>query len=116
MGWSMPWGGRKCGSIQESPPPEGQPPHAAHSESSGQRRGQVERNHFRDCLSPIGIAPGTQSDHRGLLDDAQAMGLRAVEKVRFAHQAYSGLGAGIVMESITPKSVEGSLISSPILS
>src|SRR6202008_1134415 len=64
-GWSIPGRGRKCRSIQESPLPEGQPPRAAHSESSCQRRGQVERNHFPDCLSPTGIAPGTQSDHRG---------------------------------------------------
>ncbi len=40
-------------------------PYAAHSQSVCQRRSQVERNHFPDRLWPTGVAPGTQSNHRG---------------------------------------------------
>jgi Transposase IS116/IS110/IS902 family len=45
--------------------PEGQPPYAAPSQSVCQRRSQVERNHFPDRLWPTGVAPRTQSNHRG---------------------------------------------------
>jgi transposase len=39
-------GDEESGGIQEPPLPERQPPHAAHFQSSCQRRGQVERNRF----------------------------------------------------------------------
>src|SRR6266498_318019 len=65
LGRSMPWRRRERRGIQEPPLPERQPPYAAHSQSVCQRRSQVERNHFPDRLWPTGVAPGTQSNHRG---------------------------------------------------
>ncbi len=43
----------------------GAPPHAAYSQSMCQRRGQGQRKHLRDRVSPLGAAPGTQANHRG---------------------------------------------------
>jgi len=64
LGGSMSWRGTECRGIQEPPLPERQSPYAAPSQSGSQCSGQGQRNHFRDCLSPPGVAPGAQSNHR----------------------------------------------------
>ncbi len=51
----------------QPPIPEGQPPHAAPSQSVRQCRSQDQRKSLRDRVSPLGSAPGTQSNHRGHL-------------------------------------------------
>ena len=65
VGGRMPRRRRERGRELQPPVSEGQPPHAARSQSGGQRRSQGQRKHLRDCLSPLGPAPGTQSNHRG---------------------------------------------------
>ena len=43
----------------QPPLPEGQPPHAARSQPSGQCRRKGQRKYLRGCLSPLRPAPGT---------------------------------------------------------
>ena len=40
VGWCMSWRGRECGGELQPPIPEGQPQHAAHSQSGCQRGSQ----------------------------------------------------------------------------
>jgi hypothetical protein len=65
LGGGLP--GRRRERRRELQPPvsEGQPPHAALTQSGGQRRSQDQRKHLRDRVSPLGPTPGTQSSHRG---------------------------------------------------
>ena len=65
VGWCLPRRRRERRRELQPPLSEGQPPHAAHSQSGCQRRSQGQRKHLRDCVSPLGPAPGTQSSHRG---------------------------------------------------
>ncbi len=65
VGWRMLRRRRERGGVHEPPLPERQPPHAAYSQSMCQRRGQGQRKHLRDRVSPLGAAPGTQANHRG---------------------------------------------------
>src|SRR5438105_3658257 len=59
VGGDMP--GRRGERRSELQPPlaEGQPPHAADSQSSCQRRGKDQRQHLRDRVSSPGAAHGT---------------------------------------------------------
>ena len=53
VGWCMSRRRRERGGELQPPVPEGQPPHAAHSQSGCQRRSQGQRKYLRDCLSPL---------------------------------------------------------------
>ena len=75
VGGRLPRRRRECGSELQPPISEGQPSHAAHSQSGGQRRGQDQRKHLRDCLSPLGTAPGAQSNHRSDCPSALSLDL-----------------------------------------
>jgi hypothetical protein len=59
VGWCLPGRRRQRRRKLQPPLSEGQPPHAARSQSDGQRRSQDQRKHLRDCVSPLGPAPGT---------------------------------------------------------
>jgi hypothetical protein len=52
---------------RELQPPisQGQPPHATHSQPNGQRCSPDQREHLRDCVSPLSPPSGTQPGHRG---------------------------------------------------
>ena len=65
VGGCMPRRRRERRRELQPPFSEGQPPHAARSQSGGQRRSQDQRKHLRHCVSPLGPAPGTQSSHWG---------------------------------------------------
>src|SRR5262249_6206647 len=100
-------GERRC----ELQPPlsEGQPPHAALTQSGCQRRSQDQRKHLRDCVSPLSPAPGTQSSHRGhcpstvstdLADPAPGRPLRRTRPSR--HQTIQAKAHG-ENDTATPK-------------
>ena len=61
------WPGRRRERRRKLQPPlsEGQPSHAALTQSSCERRSQDQRKHLRDRVSPLGPPPGTQSSHWG---------------------------------------------------
>ena len=61
----MPRRRRERGRELQPPVPEGQPPHAAHSQSVRQRRREGQRNHLRDCVSPHSTASRSPTNHRG---------------------------------------------------
>jgi transposase len=65
LGWSMPRTRRERGSLGEQPIPEGQPLHAASSQSSRQCRGQGQGQHLRYCVSAVATALGFQTSHLG---------------------------------------------------
>src|ERR1700688_2146652 len=94
LGWCMPRRRRKRWRELQPPVSEGQPPHAACSQSVRQRRSQDQRKHLRNCVSPLGPALGTQPSHRGdcpstvstdLVDPAPRSSLRRTGPSR--HQA-----------------------------
>jgi hypothetical protein len=64
VGRCLPGRRRECRGELQSPVPEGQPPHAALTQSGCERRSQDQRKHLRNRVSPLGPAPGTQSSHR----------------------------------------------------
>ena len=59
VGGRLLWRRRECGRELQPPVSERQPPHAARSQPGGQRRGQDQRKHLRNCVSPLDPAPGT---------------------------------------------------------
>jgi hypothetical protein len=63
LGWRLPRRQRERRRELQPPIPEGQPPHAACSQPVCQRCSQDQRKHLRNCLSPLGSAPRTQSSH-----------------------------------------------------
>jgi hypothetical protein len=65
LGGRLPWRRRECRRELQPPIPKGQPSHAALTQSGCQRRSQDQRKRLRDRVSPLGPAPGTQSNHRG---------------------------------------------------
>src|SRR5439155_1718689 len=67
LGGRLPRRRRERGRELQPPIPEGQPPHATPSQSVRQCRSQDQRKSLRDRVSPLGPAPGTQSNHRGHL-------------------------------------------------
>jgi hypothetical protein len=65
VGRCLPGRRRECRGELQPPLPEGQPPHAALTQSGCERRSQGQRKHLRNCVSPLRPAPRTQSSHRG---------------------------------------------------
>ena len=65
VGRCLPGRRRECRGELQPPLPEGQPPHAALTQSGRERRSQDQRKHLRNRVSPLSPAPGTQSSHRG---------------------------------------------------
>jgi hypothetical protein len=63
-GWCLP-GRRRDRKRQLLQPPlsQRQPAYATLTQSSRKCRSQNQRKHLRDCVSPLGPAPGTQSSH-----------------------------------------------------
>ncbi len=59
VGWCLPGRRRKRRRELQPSVPEGQPPHAAHSQPDGQRRSPDQRKHLRGCVSSLGPAVGT---------------------------------------------------------
>jgi hypothetical protein len=93
----------------QPPLPEGQPPHAALTQSGCERRSQDQRKHLRNRVSPLRPAPGTQSSHRGhcpstvstdLADPAPRSSLRRTGPRR--HQAVKAKAHG-ENDPATPK-------------
>src|SRR6266853_6413168 len=63
VGWCLPGRRRERRRKLQPSLSEGQPSHAALTQSGCERRSQNQRKHLRDRVSPLGPAPGTQSGH-----------------------------------------------------